>query len=129
MSNTNKFIDFEGLDDEEKSQLLEWAEKVQEIRNDKDLTLKGKLRALRNLNNSSTFKNTSKFVIAKTRKHWKNANYTKKMALIAGVGTFSLVGFSGAGIAALGGAIGLPLFLLTAAGGAVVGSIIDGLKK
>ncbi|MDT0538866.1 hypothetical protein [Croceitalea sp. P059] len=129
MNQSNKHIDFEGLTEDEKKQLLEWAERVQEIRIDKKLNLKGKLNALKALNNSSTFKNTSKFVIAKTKKHWKSANYTKRLALIAGVGTLSLVGFSGAGIAALGGAIGLPLFCLTAAGGAVIGSIIDGLKK
>ena len=129
MSRSNKYIDFEGLNEDEKKQLLEWAETVQKIRDDKNLSLKEKLNELKRLNNSSTFKNTSKFVIAKTKKHWKNANYTKKLALIAGVGTISLVGFSGAGIAALGGAIGLPLFLLTTAGGALVGSIIDGLKR
>ena len=40
-----------------------------------------------------------------------------------------IFGGSGAGIAALGGAIGLPLFLLTGAGGALVGMIIERLDK
>ncbi|MHA7864873.1 hypothetical protein [Flagellimonas marinaquae] len=129
MSRSNKYIDFDGLTEEEKDQLLEWAERVKAIQNDKSLSFKEKLNELKQLNNSSTFKNISKYVGKKTKDQWKKANYTKRLAFLAGAGTLSLVGFSGAGIAALGGAIGLPLFLLTAAGGAVVGSIIDGLKK
>ena len=51
------------------------------------------------------------------------------MAILAGGGTLLTAGLAGSGIAALGGAIGVPLFLLTAAGGSFVGLIIDSLVK
>ena len=43
------------------------------------------------------------------------------------VGTVATVGNAGAGIAALDGAIGVPLWLIGAAGGTFLGSLIDGL--
>ncbi len=62
-------------------------------------------------------------------KAWDERGWPARLALAgltAGVGG---VGLEGAGIAAMGGAIGLPLFLRTSAGGALLGSIIQELEK
>lgn len=81
------------------------------------------------LNNSGAFKSSSKLALYYSKKYWKNASYAERLAIIAAGGTFSVVGFGGAGVVALGGAVGMPLFFLTGAGGAFIGTIIDRLNK
>jgi len=59
---------------------------------------------------------------------WDNRNWATRVAL-GGVGAGLAVGGAeaGAGIAALGSAIGVPLWLVTASGGAFLGALIDEL--
>ena len=59
---------------------------------------------------------------------WTERGLPAGMAIGGAVGALTLSG-QGAGIAALGGAIGLPLFVVFGAGGALAGVIIDEIRK
>ena len=59
---------------------------------------------------------------------WKERGLPARMAMGAAVTALTLSG-QGAGIAALGGAIGVPLFVVFGAGGALAGVIIDEVRK
>ena len=59
---------------------------------------------------------------------WEERSLPARMAMGAGVAALTLSG-QGAGIAALGGAIGVPLFVVFGAGGALAGVIIDEVRK
>lgn len=125
----NDKIDFERLTHTEKEVLLEWAKKVKSIQQNKSLNMQVKIKELRTLNNSKAFNSCTKLITAYSKKYWKSASWAERMGIIGGVGALTLFGFGGAGVAALGGAIGVPLFLLTAAGGTLIGTIIDKLEN
>ena len=59
---------------------------------------------------------------------WEERGLPAKMAMGAAAAALTLSG-QGAGIAALGGAIGVPLFVVFGAGGALAGVIIDEARK
>ena len=59
---------------------------------------------------------------------WTNLGLPARFAIAAAVAALTLSG-QGAGIAALGGAIGVPLFVVFGAGGALAGVIIDEARK
>lgn len=131
MENEKQMKDFEvqHLSKEEKKILLDWAKNVKTIQKDKNLNFNSKINALKELNNSGAFRSSTKFVTSKTKHYWKNASWSERLGIIGGSGALAIAGFGGAGIAALGGAVGLPLFLVTAAGGTLIGTIIDKLDK
>ncbi|MAO07486.1 MAG: hypothetical protein CL596_02105 [Alteromonas sp.] len=122
-------LEFDKLSQKEKAKILAWAKEVRAIQKDPNLNFKEKFKALKELNNKEAFSATNKFVMMHSKKYWKHAPWTERMAIIGLAGGVVIFGGSGAGIAALGGAIGLPLFLLTGAGGALVGMIIERLDK
>lgn len=119
----------EDLNSEEREVLLKWAQKVREIQSNKELSYTQKLNKLKSLEHLPALKNLGILIKDKSQIAWKNASWSKRMAIIAGGGTLVTVGFAGSGIAALGGAIGVPLFLLTASGASLIGLIIDSLVK
>ncbi len=59
---------------------------------------------------------------------WDDRNWAARLGLAGMAGAAALTGGQWAGIAALGGAIGVPLWMLTGAGGTVLGAIIDELE-
>ena len=59
---------------------------------------------------------------------WTDRGVPARFAITAAVAALTLTG-SGAGIAALGGAIGLPLWVVFGAGGAFIGTILDEASK
>lgn len=122
-------MNLDSLNEEERKQLLTWAESVKTIQKDKDLSKKEKIRQLTKLSNSKAFKSCSKVAMSYSKSYWKNASYAERLGIIGAGGALTLAGVGGAGIAALGGAVGVPLFLLTAAGGTFIGTIIDKIKK
>ena len=124
-----KEVDFSSLSKEEKKLLKQWAIKVMKIRDNESYSFKEKLNALKKLNNKEAFKASLNIATEYSKKYWKKASWAEKLGIIGGGGAIALFGFGGAGVAALGGAIGLPLFLLTAAGGTFIGTIIDKLDK
>ena len=122
--------DLEKLDDVEKQNVLNWAVEVRKIQQNNKLSSKEKIYDLKNLNNKQVFKNVISIVLNYSKSYWKKANWAQKIGIIGLTGGLIVAGASGgAGIAALGGAIGLPLFLVTTAGGTFIGTIIDSLNK
>lgn len=122
--------DLEKLDDVEKQNVLSWAVEVRKIQQNNKLSSKEKIYDLKNLNNKQVFKNVISIVLNYSKSYWKKANWAQKIGIIGLTGGLIIAGASGgAGIAALGGAIGLPLFLVTTAGGTFIGTIIDSLNK
>ena len=123
-------FDLEKLDDIEKQNVLNWAVEVRKIQQNNKLSSKEKIYDLKNLNNKQVFKNVISIVLNYSKSYWKKANWAQKIGIIGLTGGLIVAGASGgAGIAALGGAIGLPLFLVTTAGGTFIGTIIDSLNK
>lgn len=118
------------LKDTEKGKVLSWAIEVRKIQEDITLSKKQKIYDLKKLNNIQAFKSVASIALKYSKSYWKNAPWSQKIG-IAGLitGLFAAGSSGGAGIAALGGAIGLPFFLVTAAGGTFIGTIIDFLKK
>lgn len=122
--------EIENLKDTDKEKVLNWALEVRKIQEDKTLSKKQKIYNLKRLNNIQAFKNVVSIALKYSKSYWKNAPWSQKIGIIGLTTGLIVAGASGgAGIAALGGAIGLPLFLVTAAGGTFIGTIIDSLKK
>lgn len=59
---------------------------------------------------------------------WEERGLPARMAMGAAAAALTLSG-QGAGIAALGGAIGVPLFVVFGAGGALAGVVIDEIRR
>lgn len=129
MSKKEPDIDFSKMSEAEKANILAWAKQIQQIQKNNALTFRQKLKAMQQLNNGAAFKSISNFLLMHSKQYWKHAPWTERMGIIGMAGGLALFGISGAGIAALGGAIGLPLFLLTGAGGLFIGTIIERLDK
>jgi hypothetical protein len=122
--------DLEKLNDREKQNVLNWAVEVKKIQQNNKLTTKEKIYDLKNLNNKQAFKNVISIALNYSKSYWKKANWAQRIGIIGLTSGLIVAGASGgAGIAALGGAIGLPLFLVTTAGGTFIGTIIDSLNK
>jgi hypothetical protein len=60
---------------------------------------------------------------------WDARSWKLRLGIGAIIGTFVAVGNAGAGIVALGGRFGLPLWVLMGAGGTVLGLLADLVKK
>lgn len=128
--NTEIKSDLEKLNDTEKQNVLNWAVEVRKIQQNNKLTTKEKIYDLKNLNNKQAFKNVISIALNYSKSYWKKANWAQRIGIIGLTSGLIVAGASGgAGIAALGGAIGLPLFLVTTAGGTFIGTIIDSLNK
>ena len=128
--NTEIKSDLEKLNDTEKQNVLNWAVEVRKIQQNNKLTTKEKIYDLKNLNNKQAFKNVISIALNYSKSYWKKANWAQRIGIIGLTSGLIIAGASGgAGIAALGGAIGLPLFLVTTAGGTFIGTIIDSLNK
>lgn len=59
---------------------------------------------------------------------WRNRSWPARLGCGVALGTLASVGSQGAGIAALGGAIGLPLWIVLGAGGTFAGTLIQELQ-
>jgi len=121
--------EIQNLNQVEKQNLLDWAIQVKDIQDNKSLTKKQKIYNLRKLNNKRAFFNSIQLIQSYFSTKWKKANLPTKFTLIGGGAGLLIAGSQGAGIAALGGAIGIPFFLITAGGGALIGTLIDNLKN
>lgn len=120
----------EVMDEKEKSEVLEWAERSMTIVSSRELSKSEKLLALREVKAS---KPILRLLLAVARlaksKTWDNQSWARRLGisgLAIGAATF---GTQAAGVAAMGTAIGVPLALITASGAVILGVIIDEIKK
>lgn len=110
--------------------LRAWAQTMLDIRSNSSMSMISKAKA-------AIVASTDRKVLAPIlqvawqelkRVGWKERGLPARMAMAAAAAALTLSG-QGAGIAALGGAIGVPLFVVFGAGGALAGVIIDEIRK
>jgi|GEM_PF-2141961 len=118
------------LEPPEQKLVLVWAKKAAEICSDQSLTKTKKLELLSKLETSEVIK-TLILKLAREAKLvlWDNRNWPSRLALSGLALGVGVAGVEAAGIAAMGTAVGVPVFLLTSAGGALLGTIVQELTK
>lgn len=125
------------LEHSERERLLSWAQELLRIRESPlpawqkgRLALKASIKADVALPLLRHFARESRSLGIRSKKHlWDNRGWGARLGMICLSVGGAVLGGKGAGIAALGGAIGVPLWLVVGAGGVVLGSLIDELSK
>jgi hypothetical protein len=114
---------------EEQEKLIGWLRELLEIRKQPVSPL-AKIKMLGyNLKKSKAVAPIAKRLLLLLKKHgWDDLARPAKLAVGAAFGAL-LLGGGGAGIAAFGGAIGVPLFVVFGAGGALAGVIIEEFER
>lgn len=109
--------------------LLQWAEEMHAIMNRSGSLIKKATSAIQVTAQSKVLLPIMKLAGGELKRlGWDDRGLPARIAIGAAGAALTLSG-SGAGIAALGGAIGVPLWVVFGAGGAFVGVIIDELNK
>lgn len=109
--------------------LLEWAQEMRTIRNGSAPLIEKAMLAIQVTAKSEVLLPLMTVIGSELKRHgWDDRGLPARVAIGAAVAALTLSG-SSAGIAALGGAIGVPLWIVFGAGGAFVGVIIDELNK
>lgn len=118
------------LSPDEKTLLLEWARRAREVTNDTTLSRTQKIERLKDLGARRDWRAIFLRLFAFLRKHaWENRSWPSRMAVVGlGIGV-TTSGAQWAGVAFSGTAIGVPIFLLTAAGGALLGTVIAEIER
>ena len=115
---------------EEQRVLLAWANGLQTIKHAEVDTLEKAKRAIMLTVNSGAIQPFLAFLgIEIKRVGWDERGLPERMALSAAAAAALLFSGQGAGIAALGGAIGVPLWVVFGAGGAFVGVLIKEVQR
>jgi hypothetical protein len=113
----------------EKVALSEWALEMRMILNSSCSRVEKASLAIRATASAKILLPVMKVVGSELKRHgWDERGLPARTAIGAAAAALTLSG-SGAGIAALGGAIGVPLWVVFGAGGAFVGVIIDEFNK
>jgi hypothetical protein len=125
------------LDDEAASAVLAWASELRDIR-ESDLSLAAKGRKAMRTSLDPRFLKIVLHVIgdavaegSSTAKKlaWDDRGWPARLGLVGVAAALATFGSQGAGIAALGSAVGVPLWLVLGAGGTFLGTIIGELTK
>lgn len=116
----------EELDDPAREDLAHWATSLLALR-DADLRRIPKAReALRLTHENRVASRVARVVARKVKAAaWTDRGWAARLGLGAAAVTATVAGGEGAGIAALGTAVGVPLWVVFGAGGAFAGAIID----
>lgn len=113
----------------ERIALLQWAEEMNAIKNRSGSLVEKATSAIQVTANSKVLLPVMKLAGSELKRlGWDDRGLPARFAIGAAAAALTLSG-SGAGIAALGGAIGVPLWVVFGAGGAFFGVIIDELNK
>jgi hypothetical protein len=115
---------------DEQSALLTWLRQLVVIRDSQDGVVIKAANALKLTASSGAVKPALKIVWAEfERVGWDERSFKAKLGIVgAGLGLVTF-GWAGAGIAALGGAIGVPLWVVLGAGGLAAGALIEELSS
>ena len=129
MSLARKLI--QELNENDKKVIKSWADDAFIIHQDLSLSRIEKLKKYRSLENSNTIiKNFYKSIFLISKKQlWDKRSIPGRFAITGLILGTTISGGSMAGIATAGSGIGVPIFLLTTAGGALLGTIVKELKK
>jgi hypothetical protein len=126
MSNLAKNL-FQELEKKDQEIVQSWAKEAYVIRNNETLSKPEKIKHLIVITNKNkiAFKFLKHFALLFKKHGWDQRNWASRLALaglLVGVG---VTGSQSAGIASAGIGIGVPVFILTSAGGALLGTIIN----
>lgn len=110
----------------EKKELEEWLKKLLEIKVSKAPKLVKAKKAIKVTSQKRTIFPIVRLLSKTIKKHaWDNRGARSRFGLI-GIGAgITIFGGQSAGIAALGGAVGVPLWIVFGAGGAFAGTILN----
>ena len=108
-----------------------WAEEAQRIRNDETISKKEKIKKLIVVTNKSKIPiKFLKFFFKILKKNsWDDRGWPARMAFMGFIPGVAIFGSKMAGLATAGMGIGIPIYLLSAAGGALLGTIIEEMEK
>jgi hypothetical protein len=118
------------LSDAQRLILLEWAERLLDIRGSDISTLEKARGAIR-----ETYRREVVLALLTTSASslkdlaWDDRSWSARLGIGAATVTAAAVGRQGAGIAALGSAVGVPLWIVFGAGGSFAGMLIDELSR
>lgn len=126
MSNLARDL-FQELEKKDQEIVKSWAEEARVIRNDETLSKKEKIKHLFEITNKNkiVFKFLNQVVLLFKKHGWDQRNWASRLALSGFFVGIGVAGSKSAGIASLGMAIGVPVYILTSAGGALLGTIIN----
>ncbi len=124
------------LDDEQRRELYRWARQMQQVRTSGRRRLARAVTAVRLTAGREVVlpipeqlkEQLVKAGVRSKRLLWDERSWASRLAL-GGAALAGAASTQGAGIAAFGGAVGVPLWLLTSSGGAALGTLIDELEK
>lgn len=120
----------QALDDQQRDALRSWASHLLEIRASPMARVD---RARAAINATLTREKVVPIVAAMAKgikkQLWTRRSWSARLGLGAAAAAAATFGGQGAGIAALGGAIGVPLWIVLGAGGSFAGVIIDEIER
>jgi hypothetical protein len=130
MSNLAKKIINE-MSEEDQQTLRSWADEAYVIRNDENLTKSEKITKISTITNKNkiTLKFFKSFFKLVKRHTWDERGWSARLALAGLTIGAAVAGTKMAGIATAGVGIGVPIYVLSSAGGALLGTIIQEVKK
>lgn len=130
MSNLAKKI-IGNLTEEEKRELRSWADEAYVIRNDNSISRTEKIKRMSTitLRSKFTIEVIIRFANLIKKYSWDDRAWPARLALAGFTVGVTVSGGKMAGVATAGAGIGLPICLLTSAGGALLGAIVEELKK
>ena len=120
----------ESVDDRERLALLSWSTKLLKIR-ESSLPVKRKAKDAITLTvKSKVIRPAAKLIWKEVKRHaWSERGTKSRFSLIGMAIGATIFGGQGAGIAALGTAIGVPLWVVLGAGGAFAGALVEELSS
>lgn len=115
---------------DEQQLLLNWAKSLLTIRQSSLPVHKKAAAAVKLTRDSKAIWPLMKVISRELKRvGWDDRSWKARLGLGAIVATIAAVGNAGAGIAALGGGIGVPLWVVIGAGGTFAGVLVDELTK
>ena len=118
------------LSTEDRSRLSAWVEKIQEISKSEGSYAARGMQAVRTTLDSKVAWPAIRVLFDELKAHgWSERSMAQRAAMATIVGTVVATGGAGAGIAAMGGAIGVPLWLLTGTGAYALAKLVDELRR
>jgi hypothetical protein len=120
----------ERLSDEERGALIGWARDLLAIRSGTEAPMRKARRAL-----GATYRRKVVTTLLSTTAGslkdlaWDDRSWSARLGIGAAAITAATFGMQGAGIAALGSAIGVPLWIVLGAGGSFAGMLVDELSR
>ncbi|MBB4216258.1 hypothetical protein FHT79_003445 [Rhizobium sp. BK212] len=110
--------------------LRDWARQLIKLIEEDISTVARARKAISLTASSSVLLPAMRIISARAKKHsWDNRTSTQRLGIAAAVGAFAMFPGANAGIAALGGAVGVPLWMVFGGGSMFLKVLYDELTK